>query len=253
MFYVMSVTETVVTHARTPKTYQSAEVVSGHKADHAATDAAHRLNRQAETLEAFVVVENENKLDKGERYPQVLAAAREQRQESEAVALLVAIWEPGLYNPERAAHAEAQGDRVERHAGRLAALGLSFDELVERYGAQARSEIERVEAERQERAEAAARREAAASEITEAAQEHTYSFPAVRGIQAGKEYDIAQIPYGVLVKLFVFDEEDVPPELRAQRSLNEKRARDIGQYLFWRFPGDDFRYLFWCLYADGRR
>ncbi|MBE0407277.1 hypothetical protein EI162_10175 [Psychrobacter sp. FME6] len=89
--------------------------------------------------------------------------------------------------------------------------------------------------------------------MTEAAQEHTYSFPAVRGIQAGKEYYIAQIPYGVLVKLFVFDEEDVPPELRAQRSLNEKRARDIGQYLFWRFPGDDFRYLFWCLYADGRR
>lgn len=231
MFYVMSVTETVVTHVRTPKTYQAAEVVSSHKADHAATDAAHRLNRQAETREAFVVVENENKLDKGERYPQVLETALEQRQEAEAVALLVAIWEPGLYNPERAAQAEAQADRVERHAGRLAALGLSFDELVERYGAQARAEIERVEAERQERAEAAARREAAVSEITEAAQEHTYSFPAVRGIQAGKEYYIAQIPYGVLVKLFVFDEEDVPPELRAQRSLNEKRARDIGQYI----------------------
>lgn len=228
-FYVLSARDdTAILRGSAAGSYPLGVAVSGHKARHVADDAARRLNGQADLMDAFIVVESDEPLAKGECYPERVEKAQREALDANAVALLVAMREPGLYNPERA----AAGDQTERHAARLAALGMTFDELEERYGDQARAEIERVEAARQERAEEAARREAAESSIVAAAQEHTYSFPAVRGIQAGKEYYIAQIPYGVLVKLFVFDEEDdVPPELRAQRSLNEKRARDIGQYI----------------------
>lgn len=54
----------------------------------------------------------------------------------------------------------------------------------------------------------------------------------MRGIQAGQEYFLAQIPYPILARLFVFDEEEaVPAELRAQRALNKKRAESISEYM----------------------
>ncbi|HEY9696973.1 MAG TPA: DNA sulfur modification protein DndB, partial [Trichocoleus sp.] len=60
---------------------------------------------------------------------------------------------------------------------------------------------------------------------------HFYTFPAIRGIQAGREFYTGMIPIRLLSKLFAFDSEDVPPELRAQRILNEARARKIKDYL----------------------
>ena len=59
----------------------------------------------------------------------------------------------------------------------------------------------------------------------------TFKFPATRGIQAGKEFFSATVPYAYLVRLFRFDEETVPAELRAQRKLDEKRAGKIGEYV----------------------
>lgn len=61
--------------------------------------------------------------------------------------------------------------------------------------------------------------------------EYTNIFPAVRGIQAGKPCYIAMCPMRLVPKIFLFDEEDVPPELRAQRKLNEVRIPDIVSYL----------------------
>lgn len=61
--------------------------------------------------------------------------------------------------------------------------------------------------------------------------EYTHKFPAVRGMQAGRPCYIAMCPMRLIPKLFVFDEEVVPPELRAQRRLNESRVPDITQYL----------------------
>ena len=70
------------------------------------------------------------------------------------------------------------------------------------------------------------------NQLAEQRAEFTYSFPAVAGVQAGKQYFTAQVPYGALVRLFTFDdEEQVPAELRAQRQLNEPRAKKIGQYV----------------------
>ncbi|MCV6620126.1 MAG: DNA sulfur modification protein DndB [Cellvibrionaceae bacterium] len=65
--------------------------------------------------------------------------------------------------------------------------------------------------------------------------EHTntycYSFPAVRGQQAGRPFYIATCPLRLIPKIFVFDEEEVPPELRAQRELNKQRIPEMARYL----------------------
>lgn len=58
-----------------------------------------------------------------------------------------------------------------------------------------------------------------------------YRFPAVKGVQAGKEYYIAMIPLRLLNRLFGSDDEYVPPEYRAQRRLNATRIPIIKDYI----------------------
>jgi DNA sulfur modification protein DndB len=59
----------------------------------------------------------------------------------------------------------------------------------------------------------------------------TYNFPVLRGIQAGAEYYLTMCPLKLVPKLFIFDEEIVPPELRAQRTLNKARIPEMAQYI----------------------
>lgn len=59
----------------------------------------------------------------------------------------------------------------------------------------------------------------------------SYSFPVVKGVQAGKEYYIGMIPLNMLSKLFIEDYEYVLPEYRAQRKLNENRIPEIKRYI----------------------
>lgn len=58
-----------------------------------------------------------------------------------------------------------------------------------------------------------------------------YQFPAVKGKQAGKEYYICMVPLGLLGKIFLIDNNDVAPEHRAQRKLNELRVPEIRDYI----------------------
>ncbi|MEC6909207.1 DNA sulfur modification protein DndB [Photobacterium piscicola] len=60
---------------------------------------------------------------------------------------------------------------------------------------------------------------------------YCFSFPAVRGLQAGKPFYIATCPLSTIPKIFVFDEDEVPPELRAQRTLNKSRIPEMVKYL----------------------
>ena len=60
---------------------------------------------------------------------------------------------------------------------------------------------------------------------------YTYTFPALRGIQAGREYYVAMCPLKLLPRIFLFDEAPLPPELRAQRTLNTARVPDIARYI----------------------
>ena len=62
-------------------------------------------------------------------------------------------------------------------------------------------------------------------------EEYITSFPAVRGRQAGSDFYFAMCPMKLLPKIFVFDEEEVPPELRAQRTLNRQRIPEMSEYL----------------------
>jgi len=59
----------------------------------------------------------------------------------------------------------------------------------------------------------------------------TYGFDAIRGIQAGREFYVAMCPLKIIPKLFIFNEYDIPPELRAQRTLRETRIPAIKNYI----------------------
>lgn len=59
----------------------------------------------------------------------------------------------------------------------------------------------------------------------------SYNFPAIKGIQAGKEYFVAMCPLRIIPKIFLFDEEEIPPEHRAQRILNKVRIPEITNYI----------------------
>jgi DNA sulfur modification protein DndB len=63
------------------------------------------------------------------------------------------------------------------------------------------------------------------------ATEFEYVFPAIRGIQAKREYYVSMCPLKLIPKLFSFDEEELPPDLRAQRKLNLTRIPGISRYL----------------------
>jgi DNA sulfur modification protein DndB len=58
-----------------------------------------------------------------------------------------------------------------------------------------------------------------------------YVFPAVRGIQAGREFFVAMCPMKIVPRIFSFDGGDVPSTLRAQRILNKARIPEIARYI----------------------
>jgi DNA sulfur modification protein DndB len=58
-----------------------------------------------------------------------------------------------------------------------------------------------------------------------------YVFPAIRGVQAGKEYYVSMCPLRLIPRIFLFDEEELVPELRAQRALNKNRVPEIARYI----------------------
>jgi DNA sulfur modification protein DndB len=64
------------------------------------------------------------------------------------------------------------------------------------------------------------------------ATEFEYVFPAIKGIQAGREYFVSMCPLRLLSRIFSFNEEaDIPAELRAQRQLNRARIPEIAKYI----------------------
>lgn len=108
---------------------------------------------------------------------------------------------------------------------------MEFDEWCDKFSESAQKLIEENEKRIQQKAEEEAKRASIVSSFESAASEMTYSFPAVKGIQAKKEFYIAQVPFKYLVKFFTFADESLPAELRAQRKVNIKHANEIGQYV----------------------
>ncbi len=58
-----------------------------------------------------------------------------------------------------------------------------------------------------------------------------YVFPAIRGVQARREYYVSMCPLRLIPKMFLFDEDELVPEIRAQRSLNKGRLPEIAEYI----------------------
>src|SRR5258708_14542223 len=65
----------------------------------------------------------------------------------------------------------------------------------------------------------------------EAADSFSYVFSALRGFQAGRDYFVAMCPLKLIPKIFLFDEDEIPAEVRAQRALNRARVAEIANYL----------------------
>lgn len=67
--------------------------------------------------------------------------------------------------------------------------------------------------------------------------EPVISFPVIRGLQAGREYYVAMWTLRMLRQISIFDEDELPPELRAQRTINRARIPEIAGYMLDN-PGD---------------
>ncbi|SDT34869.1 DNA sulfur modification protein DndB [Friedmanniella luteola] len=61
--------------------------------------------------------------------------------------------------------------------------------------------------------------------------DYAISFPAMRGVQAHREFYVVMVPLRYLPRLFLFDEEEIPAELRAQRALNKNRLPGLVRYI----------------------
>lgn len=59
----------------------------------------------------------------------------------------------------------------------------------------------------------------------------SFVFPAVKGIQAKREYFTAMVPLEIIPKIFQFSDEELPPEIKAQRVLNKARIPEIRDYI----------------------
>jgi DNA sulfur modification protein DndB len=76
-------------------------------------------------------------------------------------------------------------------------------------------------------------------------QTFEYVFPSIKGIQAGNEYYVAMCPMGLIPKIFIFNENELRPELRSQRVLNDNRIPELTRYLL-----DNDNYVFSALTAS---
>lgn len=61
--------------------------------------------------------------------------------------------------------------------------------------------------------------------------EPTLSFPVIRGLQARREYYVAMWSLRMMRQISIFNEDELPPELRAQRILNKGRIPEIAGYI----------------------
>ena len=73
-----------------------------------------------------------------------------------------------------------------------------------------------------------------------------YAFPAIQGIQAQREYYVSMCPIRLIPKIFLFNEEELVPELRAQRQLNRVRVPEIARYMV----GNTDSYVFSAITAS---
>ena len=55
--------------------------------------------------------------------------------------------------------------------------------------------------------------------------------PALRGVQAGREYFVTMCPLKIVTNLLKVNDDDISPELKAQRVINKSRVPALSQYI----------------------
>jgi len=58
-----------------------------------------------------------------------------------------------------------------------------------------------------------------------------YTFPAIKGKQATRDFFVIMCPLSILSKLFIFNDDELPPEHRAQRIINKTRIPEMASYI----------------------
>jgi len=58
-----------------------------------------------------------------------------------------------------------------------------------------------------------------------------YTFPSIKGKQATRDFFVIMCPLSILTKLFTFNDDELPPEHRAQRILNKARIPEMASYI----------------------
>ena len=58
-----------------------------------------------------------------------------------------------------------------------------------------------------------------------------FVFPAIRGVQAGRDYYVSMVPLEVIPRIFQFSDETLSPENRSQRVLKRSRIPEIRDYI----------------------
>jgi DNA sulfur modification protein DndB len=61
--------------------------------------------------------------------------------------------------------------------------------------------------------------------------EPTLNFPVIRGVQARREYYVAMWSLRLMRQVSIFNEDELSPELRAQRTLNKARIPEMSGYV----------------------
>ena len=60
---------------------------------------------------------------------------------------------------------------------------------------------------------------------------NSHTFAAIRGRQAGDDYYTVACEMAIIPRLFVFNEETIPAELRSQRHVNKSRIPEMARYI----------------------
>ncbi|QYK83497.1 DNA sulfur modification protein DndB (plasmid) [Aeromonas media] len=168
-----------------------------------------------------LIITTDEKLKKGEVYPELTAQKHAESIADDRLTFCISA---------KMAAKNNESFDGQRYAYKL--HDMDPFEVMAQFGEAADLEIQRREARDLDMAASRARMAALEKDICpDDRNAITISFPAVRGIQAGKEFFAAQVPFIQLEKMFVFDDEVLPAELRMQRELNTRRAVGISDYI----------------------
>ena len=206
---------------------QFGEIKSRHNDYFAATKALQKAKRQGNGLFNVAVVELKSlqKLEVGDFHASLVwEAYRDERREAQVASCadVIESLKTGAIAEEVCKRLYLQDEFGEE---------MDFSSWCERFTQDAQQKLELRQLEKQQQAERNAKLASTVASFDKAAAELTYTFPAVKGIQARREYYIAQVPFKYLVRFFKFADETLSADERAQRKVNQKHAKDIADYV----------------------